>query len=100
VHPAIAEGLGVAALKAAAAGVPVIAFAAGGLGEAVAHDETGLLVPPSDTDALAGAITALLDDPDRCRQFGENGKRRMRQEFAVSSMVDAHLNLYRSLINE
>ncbi len=94
VHPALQEGLGVAALKAAAAGVPVIAFAAGGLREAVVHNETGLLVSPGDSGALAAAIAALLDDPARCRQFAENGRTRMQTEFSVAGMVAAHLRLY------
>ena len=100
VHPALEEGLGVAALKAAAAGVAVVAFAAGGLREAVVHGETGLLVPPRDVDALASAIAELLDDPDRCRQFGENGKRRMHAEFTTDRMVEAHVQLYRTLIDD
>ncbi|MGB5355027.1 MAG: glycosyltransferase [Woeseia sp.] len=100
VHPATEEGLGVAALKAAASGVPVIAFAAGGLAEAVADGETGLLVPPCDVAALAKSIGTLLDDPERCRQFGERGRQRMRAEFSIAAMVDAHLQLYRSIIND
>ena len=98
VHPALTEGLGVAALKAAAAGLPVIAFAAGGLPEAVLDGETGLLVPPGDVAALAAAIAALLDDPARSRQFGERGRQRMQQEFSVEAMVDAHHALYREVL--
>ena len=58
-HPALAEGLGVAALKAAAASVPVVGFAAGGMVEAVADGQTGLLVAPEDADALGAAIARL-----------------------------------------
>jgi len=100
VHPALEEGLGVAALKAQAAGVPVVAFAAGGLGEAVADGETGILVPPGDGEALTATIASLLDDPDRCRQLGARGKHRMQTEFAVDKMADAHVALYRSALHE
>jgi glycosyltransferase involved in cell wall biosynthesis len=100
VHPALEEGLGVAALKAAAAGVPVIAFAAGGLREAVVHEQTGLLVPPRDVPALAAGIAALLDDDARRRQFGANGRTRMQREFSVDKMVEQHLDLYRSILND
>ena len=100
VHPALEEGLGVAALKAAAAGVPVIAFAAGGLREAVVHEQTGLLVPPGDIAALAAGIAALLDDDARRRQFGANGRTRMQMEFSVEKMVEQHLGLYRSILND
>ncbi len=99
VHPALTEGLGVAALKAAAAGVPVVAFAAGGLREAVVDGETGLLTPPGDADALARAIAGLLDDPERCRQLGRQGRRRMQAEFTVAAMADAHMTLYRTILD-
>lgn len=100
VHPATEEGLGVAALKAAAAGVPVVAFAAGGLREAVADGETGLLVPPGDVDALTAAIARLLDDAPLRRQFGERGRQRMQSEFSIAGMVAAHLTLYRTILND
>lgn len=100
VHPATEEGLGVAALKAAAASVPVVAFAAGGLREAVADGETGLLVRSGDVKALAAAIAKLLDDPELARQFGERGRRRMQTDFSIAGMVDAHLQLYRSIVND
>ncbi|MEQ8207194.1 MAG: glycosyltransferase family 4 protein [Woeseia sp.] len=100
VHPALAEGLGVAALKAAAAGVPVVAFAAGGLREAVVHNETGLLLPTGDVAALAAGITELLDDSERRRQFGTNGRARMQKEFSIEAMVASHIDLYRSILND
>jgi len=100
VHPALAEGLGVAALKAAAAAVPVVAFAAGGLREAVLHNETGLLVPPRDVAALVAGITELLDDSERRRQFGANGRARMQKEFSIEAMVASHIDLYRSIRND
>jgi glycosyltransferase involved in cell wall biosynthesis len=96
VHPALREGLGVVALKAAAAGVPVVGFAAGGLPEAVLDGRTGLLVPPGDVMALTGAIAALLDDDTRRRQFAEAARTRVQTEFSIEAMVDAHLKLYRS----
>lgn len=100
VHPALEEGLGVAALKAAAAGVPVVAFAAGGLPEAVADGETGLLLPPGDGAALKHAIAALLDDPARRGQFSEAGRARMQRDFTMDAMADAHLSLYRAVLDE
>ncbi len=96
-HPALAEGLGVAALKAQAAGVPVVGFDAGGLREAVAHAETGLLVSPEDVDALQGALVKLLDDKELRLQMGKAGAERMRKEFSIDSMADKHVELYESL---
>jgi glycosyltransferase involved in cell wall biosynthesis len=99
VHPALAEGLGVAALKAAAAGVPVVGFAAGGLPEAVAHDETGILVPPEDTGALRDAIVTLMDDESLRARLGEAGKKRMQKDFSIATMAEKHVQLYESVIN-
>jgi len=99
VHPALAEGLGVAALKASAAGVPVVGFEAGGLGEAVVHDETGILVPPQDAAALRTAIAALMDDESLRTRLGGAGKKRMREHFSIATMAEKHVVLYESVIN-
>ena len=98
-HPALTEGLGVAALKAAAAGLPVVGFAAGGLGEAVEHDKTGLLVAPEDVTALGAALQRLMDDPELARQFGRAGRQRMQTEFSIATMADLHIELYESILN-
>ena len=98
-HPALAEGLGVVALKAAAAGVPVVGFEAGGMVEAVAHEKTGLLVQAEDAGALADAIARFVDDPSLGRQYGEAGRRRMQSEFSIDAMADKHVALYESVLN-
>ncbi len=98
-HPALAEGLGVAALKASAAAVPVVGFAAGGMVEAVVHEETGLLVAPEDADALADAIKRFIDEPGVGQRFGEAGKLRMQNEFSIDTMADDYLALYETVLN-
>jgi glycosyltransferase involved in cell wall biosynthesis len=97
VHPALAEGLGVAALKAAAAGVAVVGFDAGGLSEAVEHGKTGLLVKAEDVDELRGAIGTLIDDEETRWKMGAAGRERMRREFSIAIMADKHVALYESL---
>jgi glycosyltransferase involved in cell wall biosynthesis len=99
-HPALAEGLGVAALKASAAGVPVVAFAAGGVVEAVADGETGSLVEPGNADALGAAIARFADDPALRQRCGEAGRRRMQNEFSIATMADKHVALYESVLGE
>ena len=99
VHPALAEGLGVVTLKAAAAGIPVVGFAAGGLTEAITDGETGVLVAPKDVEALGGAITRLIENPELRRTFGDAGRARMRQDFSIEAMVDDHVQLYESILN-
>ena len=98
-HPALAEGLGVAALKAAAAGVPVVGFAAGGMSEAVENGKTGLLVPAEDVLALEGALTSLLDDPHLRQSMGAAGRERMQNDFSIATMAKKHIALYESVLN-
>ncbi len=62
VWPAVNEAFGMALLEAQAAGLPVIAGAAGGVPEIVRDGSTGLLTPPGDAAALAQAVGRLLDD--------------------------------------
>jgi glycosyltransferase involved in cell wall biosynthesis len=98
VHPASREGLGVSLLEAQAAGVPVVAFAAGGVPEAVADGQTGLLVAPGDAVALAEAVIALLDDPGRRQRLGAAAAARIRADFSPDRMVEHYVALYRELL--
>ncbi len=98
-HPALAEGLGVAALKAAAAGVPVVGFDAGGLPEAVVSGETGVLVPAGDVDALRDALARLVEDAQLRQRMGAAGRQRMQNEFSIATMADRHVELYQSVLN-
>jgi glycosyltransferase involved in cell wall biosynthesis len=67
------EGFGLAYLEASAFGLPVVGHAIGGVPEAVRHNETGLLVPPGDTVALAAALQQLVLDRDLRERLGANG---------------------------
>lgn len=98
VHPALREGLGIALLEAQAAGVPVVGAAAGGVPEAVADGETGLLVAPGDGDALAEAVLRLLANEPLRRQFGRAAAVRIRRDFSPAGMVAGYLALYKDVL--
>ena len=98
-HPALREGLGVIALKAAAAAVPVVGFRAGGLSEVVIHQKTGLLVPAGDVQQLADAIGSLIDDSDLRREYGRMASQHMHDNFSVNRMVEQHVTMYESILN-
>lgn len=98
VMPSRHEGLGVAALEAMAAGLPVIASRVGGLPEAVADGETGLLVPPGDPAALAAAIARLAADRPFARALGDAGAARVRARFTMAAMASATLAVYRRVV--
>jgi glycosyltransferase involved in cell wall biosynthesis len=70
-----------AAAEAMAAGKPVVATRVGGIPEYVSDGETGLLVPPGDSGALAGAVLRLLGDRNRLAEFGRRGRERVAQLF-------------------
>ena len=99
VHPALAEGLGVATLKAAAAGVPVVGLHAGGLPEAIADGVTGVLVPAEDVMALQEAIVTLINSDDVRQRMGAAGRERMQNEFSIDTMAAKHIALYESVLN-
>lgn len=99
VHPAFAEGLGVALLEAGAAGIPVVGTRAGGIPEVVVHGRTGLLVAPGDAGELAEALTELLGDPDRCEAMGREARRFVQEERSVGAMVEGNLAVYRDVLS-
>lgn len=100
VHPASMEGLGVAMLKGAAAGLPVVAFDVAGAKEAVVHDETGILVTPGSVQGLLHALSELIENPKRRQSLGRAGQKRMRDEFSIDVMVSQYAALYRSVLHE
>ena len=91
------EPLGLVAMEAGAAGVPVVASAHGGVAEVVRDGETGLLVPPGDAAALATAVRLLADDPELAARMGEAGKRRVQEHFGVERMLVELQDLYDEL---
>lgn len=88
------EGLGLAALEAMAAGLPVIASDIGGVPEVVRNGRTGYLVPPGDCDSLEQAIFDLLANRDQALAMGKEGRRRVEQHFSAAGMVRGIEQLY------
>ncbi len=111
--PSVYEPFGIINLEAMACGAPVVASATGGIKEVVVDGETGYLVPfepeattgfPTDPERfardLAARLSELLRDPDKCKQFGQAGRKRVEQKFSWSAIADQTINLYRSLIED
>jgi glycosyltransferase involved in cell wall biosynthesis len=94
VHPVRWEGFGLALLEAMLAERAVIASAVSAVPEIVAAGETGMLVPPDDPAALAGAITRLLADRELAAAYGAAGRERARREFSVDRMAIRTLAVY------
>lgn len=93
------EGFSNAILESMAAGLPMIVSDVGGNAEAVIHDETGLVVPAGDPQALAEAIAGLAGAAERCRVMGRAGQLRIQQSFSMESCVKNYNHLYEKLLS-
>jgi glycosyltransferase involved in cell wall biosynthesis len=87
VLPSFAEGIPVVLMEAMAMRVPCVASRITGIPELVEHGREGLLVTPSDADALADALRALMDDSGARRRMGEAGRARVAREYDLARNV-------------
>jgi glycosyltransferase involved in cell wall biosynthesis len=88
------EGLGTSVLEAMVLGIPVASTAAGGLPEML-QDGAGVLAPPGNPDALAGAVARLLSEPGLARSVVDRASLAV-QEFTAARMAAAVRSVYRS----
>jgi starch synthase len=111
--PSVYEPFGIINLEAMACRAPVVASSTGGIKEVVLDGETGYLVPfeqdpvtsfPREPEKfardLAARINQLMSDPEKCRQFGEAGRRRVEETFSWTAIAHQTIDLYRKLIEQ
>jgi glycosyltransferase involved in cell wall biosynthesis len=92
------EGMPIALLEAAAAGLPIVATRVGGNHEVVREGESGFLVPPRDSDALGQAMLRLMEQtPERRREMGERGREHVRVHYGLGRVVERWQDLYRQV---
>ncbi|MBU2009449.1 MAG: glycosyltransferase [Chloroflexi bacterium] len=94
------EGCSNVILESMALGKPVVATEVGGNPELVEPRVSGLLVPPGDPQALARAVTSLLEDPKRCQAMGEKGRARVLANFSKEQMVADYEKLWLELLEK
>ena len=100
VVPSLYEGFSLPAIEAMSCGVAVVATTGGALPEVVGTSgETGLLVPPNDPGALAGAIARLLDDPELRARLGAAGRDRVINRFTWQVTAAGTAACYQALLD-
>ena len=94
VLPSRYEPFGIVALEAAAAGIPLVASTAGGLGEAVLDGRTGRTFPPGDVAALAAAVREVLDAPATAQQSAIAARERLTSDFTWQTVAAETAQVY------
>ena len=95
------EAFGISLLEGAMFGKPMISSEIGTGTTFVNIDrETGLVVPPSDPEALRRAMTYLFEHPDEAAQMGLKALQRYEKLFTADIMVKKYLDLYESMLGE
>jgi glycosyltransferase involved in cell wall biosynthesis len=96
--PSYREGLPKVLIEAAACGRAVVTTDVPGCRDAIEPNVTGLLVPPRDAVALAGAIERLVLDAELRERMGRAGRQLAERKFGIERVVSAHLEVYRELM--
>jgi len=96
--PSLWEGMPLVLLEAAASGRAVIATDIPGSRESLRAGQTGILVPPADAEALAGALRDFMEHPEKVRAMGEAGLRLSEREFSHAAMMKHYWDLYSALL--
>ena len=96
VLPSLGEGLGIVLLEAQALGMPVIGTRVGGIPDVIEHEKTGLLVPPSDAEAIASAVVRLLTDRALAERCVAEAKSRLAK-FDWDKIAERYAALYQEL---
>ncbi len=98
VLPSHSEGSPNVLLEAMAAGLPIVATAVGGVPEVVSHDESALLVPAKEPDALAAAIARVLTEQNLAARLTTNSAALVAERFTPERYVRALVEIYRRVI--
>lgn len=98
--PSHSEGSPNVLLEAMAAGLPIVASAVGGIPELLAHNETGLLIPPQNPQKLAESAGGLLRDPDRAASLGLGALRQAQTKHTVAAHYHSLSRVYERILHQ
>lgn len=94
VHPSLSESFGQVLVEAMAVGTPPVATKVGGVPEIVTDGETGLLVSPTDSDAIVRAVRKLYNDTEFRQRLALAGQKSVREHFTSEQMVNRYMDCY------
>jgi glycosyltransferase involved in cell wall biosynthesis len=97
VLPSRQEGTSTSLLEALSVELPVVGTDVGGIHDVLTATDCGVLVPPEDPAALAGALRELVDEPERRKSLGRRGKAFVRQKFRAENMATHYIKLFREM---
>lgn len=100
VLPSYDDGMPAALLEAMATGLPVVGTHIAGMGEAVLHEKTGLLVPPRNSEALADALTLMIADPSRWESYGRAGRARVESYYSWTKVAQQWIEIIERLLQK
>ncbi len=86
------ESFGLISAEAMTKGRAVVAFACGGIPEVVTNGRDGFVVTPGDIDGLADGMKVLLEDPEKCKKMGANGRADYLARFTPEIMADQYID--------
>jgi glycosyltransferase involved in cell wall biosynthesis len=98
VAPSRYESFGIVYIEAMAYGKPCVACDEGGARAVVGHEEAGLLTPPEDAEALAGAMVRLIRDPDLRARLATRARARVQDRYTVAGMARSTVDFYEKVL--
>jgi glycosyltransferase involved in cell wall biosynthesis len=96
----LSEGHSLSILEAMAMGKPIVATDVGGNPELVIPEANGILVAPQNPEAIAEAVSGLLEDRSRMMSMGEQSRRMVQQRFSLERMVSDYMDIYERYIGQ
>jgi N-acetyl-alpha-D-glucosaminyl L-malate synthase BshA len=93
------EGFGIVFIEAMACGTPVIATNVGGITDIIKHNQTGILIPQKNPDAIADAVVDLLKNTKKREQLSLNGREYVKNNFNWEEQSLKYITIYKNLIN-
>jgi glycosyltransferase involved in cell wall biosynthesis len=91
--PSASEAFGQVIVEAGLCGLATVATDVGGIPESVAHEQTGLLVPPGSPAELCAALARFLGDPELARRMGREAQRRFRERWRYDATMSAYVEM-------